>query len=175
MPPKRSWASLAMVTPLWLASCDKTKESGESRSQPGNHTDVGLFDSVGLGDGRGRDSGGIDIAEFGTCSESTALFAGCEAPVAQPSDDPRSSNAACPVEPRLGLTVARNEAPHTSQPTTHAAPGADSLVTPMPQLPALTERCGQEEAAARVGTMDHLIRSAGESACACGMKKCGCA
>lgn len=175
MGPKKSWASLVLVTPLWLASCDKTKESGESRSQPGNHTEVGVFESVGLGYGRSPDAHGIDIAGFGACSENSTLFAGCEAPGAQPSDDARWSNAACPVEPRPAMTVAPNEAPPTSQPTSHDAPGAYSAATTELQFPTLTDRCGQKEAPARVGTTNHPIKSARESACSCGMMKCGCA
>lgn len=144
-----SWASLALVAPLWLASCDNAKEQGETRSQPADH-----------------------IARFGGCAENSVLFTVCEAPLAEPSDKAMPLTVPCPVEPLPALTEARNDVSHSIEPTSHAA---DAKRPPQSQTVTLSNRCRREETSSGNGTTDDLTTSARESACSCRMKTCGCA
>lgn len=163
---RRNCISLVLVTPLGLASCAKTTESSES-PRYGNHTDAGVFDSVALRDGRGLGWADADTAASEACSEDTDLFAVCEAPLAQPSDDAESRDPTCPFALRTGGPRKWSD---ETRPVTHAATGDESHATTVLQF-----QCEPSGAPARLGTAEHAGRSGGESACSCTMKECGCA
>lgn len=165
------WVPFALLVPVWLTACDKANEPTRRNSEPGSRAEAGSLDSYGLVDVAGVDNGG-----FGTCTEDTELFAGCEAPGAQTVEIESSPDTTTALETPYAVIVDRSALSATADASTrYTAGGEDAGEAPSaPPLPGLTDRCGQTEPSARTPAVAEPDGTATGTGCSCGTKLCMC-